>query len=119
MLKMILRNLISNAIKFTNKDGQIDISAAKTDSIITISVLDNGIGITPNNLTKLFELSQVFSTTGTEEEKGTGLGLMLCKEFVEKHGGKIWAESEYGKGSEFKFTMPIFTGQANDINHRS
>ena len=118
MLKMVLRNLISNAIKFTNNGGQIDISIEKTDSTITISVLDNGIGITPNNLTKLFDISKVLSTTGTAEEPGTGLGLLLCKEYVEKHGGKIWVESEYGKGSEFKFTLPIFTDQANDINNR-
>lgn len=69
--------------------------------------LNNGIGITPENLAKLFNISEVISTTGTEKEKGTGLGLLLCKEFVETHGGKIWVESEVGKGSDFKFTLPI------------
>jgi PAS domain S-box-containing protein len=108
MLKMVLRNLISNAIKFTDNGGAINISAEQTDLTITISVSDNGIGITHDNLTKLFDISQFHTTTGTAEETGTGLGLLLCKEFVEKHGGKIWVESEYGKGSEFKFTLPIF-----------
>ena len=112
MLKMVLRNLISNAIKFTNNGGQIDISAEQTDSTITISVSDNGIGIEPESLTKMFDISQFHTTTGTAEEKGTGLGLLLCKEFVEKHGGKIWVESEFGKSSEFKFTLPISTEHA-------
>ncbi|MGA2408649.1 MAG: HAMP domain-containing sensor histidine kinase [Bacteroidales bacterium] len=112
MLKMVLRNLISNAIKFTNNGGQIDISAEQTDSTITISVSDNGIGIESESLTKMFDISQFHTTTGTAEEKGTGLGLLLCKEFVEKHGGKIWVESEFGKSSEFKFTLPISTEHA-------
>ena len=109
MFKTLLRNLVSNAIKFTNKNGAINISAFQIDSKISISVSDNGIGIKPDDITKLFDISQILTTTGTAEEKGTGLGLVLCKEFVEKHGGKIWVESEYGKGSEFKFTMPIYT----------
>jgi len=117
MLQMVLRNLISNAIKFTNNGGAINISAEQTPSNITISVSDNGIGIKPEKLTKLFDISQFQTTAGTAEEKGTGLGLILCKEFVEKHGGKIWVESEPGKGSEFKFTIPIYTEQANDINN--
>jgi signal transduction histidine kinase len=117
MLKAVLRNLVSNAIKFTNNGGAINISAVQTHSNILISVSDNGIGIAPDNLTKLFDISQVLKTTGTAEETGTGLGLLLCKEFVEKHGGKIWVESEVGKGSEFKFTLPIFTEQANVINN--
>jgi Signal transduction histidine kinase len=117
MIKTVLRNLVSNAIKFTNNGGQIDINAEKNHTNVTITISDNGIGIEPNNLIKLFDISQIQTTTGTAEEKGTGLGLVLCKQFVEKHGGKIWAESEHGKGSEFKFTMPIFTHQANDMNN--
>jgi signal transduction histidine kinase len=109
MLKTILRNLVSNAVKFTNNNGSINIKTGQTDSILTISVSDNGIGITPDNLTKLFKNSEIFTTTGTAKETGTGLGLLLCKEFVEKHGGKIWVESEFGKGSEFKFTLPVLT----------
>ena len=76
---------------------------------VTISVSDNGTGIGPDSLTKLFDMSQIYSTIGTANESGTGLGLLLCKEFAERHGGKIWVESEKGKGSNFKFTLPIFT----------
>jgi len=117
MLKTVLRNLISNAIKFTNKNGAININSEENSGNVTISVSDNGIGITPDNLIKLFDISHVLTTKGTAEETGTGLGLLLCKEFVEKHGGKIWVESEVGKGSDFKFTLPIFTEQPNDINN--
>jgi PAS domain S-box-containing protein len=109
MLKTTLRNLVSNAIKFTNSGGVITISATQIDSNIIISVSDNGIGIPSDNLSKLFDISEVLTTTGTAKETGTGLGLLLCKEFVEKHGGKIWVESEVGKGSVFKFTLPIST----------
>jgi signal transduction histidine kinase len=108
---------LSNAIKFTNNNGTININAEENSENVTISVSDNGIGIAPDNLTKLFDIAQVLTTKGTAEETGTGLGLLLCKEFVEKHGGKIWVESEVGKGSNFKFTMPIFIEQANDINN--
>ena len=111
MLKMVLRNLVLNAIKFTNSGGAININAEENSDSVTISVSDNGIGIRAENLAKLFDISQVFTTTGTAEETGTGLGLLLCKEFVEKHGGKIWVESESGKGSDFKFTLPIIKGQ--------
>jgi PAS domain S-box-containing protein len=109
MLKTVLRNFVSNAIKFTNIGGAIKIGAEENSGNVTISVSDNGVGISPDNLSKLFDISQVLTTPGTAKETGTGLGLLLCKEFVEKHGGKIWAESEEGKGSEFKFTLPIFT----------
>ena len=111
MLKTVLRNLVSNAIKFTNNHGAINISAYENSGNVIISVSDNGTGISPDNLKKLFDISQVFSTKGTAKETGTGLGLILCKEFVEKHGGKIWVESEYGKGSIFRFTLPLITGQ--------
>ncbi|HEX7468424.1 MAG TPA: PAS domain-containing sensor histidine kinase [Methanobacterium sp.] len=117
MLKTVLRNLVLNAIKFTNNGGAIKINAEENSKNVTISVLDNGIGISPENLTKLFDISEVTTTKGTAKETGTGLGLLLCKEFVEKHGGRIWVESEVGKGSDFKFTMPIFTEQANAINN--
>lgn len=107
MLKTILRNLVSNAIKFANIGGQIDIFAEYNPENVTITVSDNGIGINPDKLSKLFDAAQLHSTVGTNNEKGTGLGLLLCKDFVEKHGGKIWVESEEGKGSNFKFTLPI------------
>jgi signal transduction histidine kinase len=116
MLKTILRNLVSNAIKFTNSGGKITINAEQTNSSITISVSDNGIGISPDDLVKLFDISEVLTTKGTAKETGTGLGLLLCKEFVEKHGGKIWVESEVGKGSDFKFTLPISVEEASAIN---
>ncbi len=107
MFSTILRNLISNAIKFTHEGGKVLISARQHAKDMLISVADNGIGITKEILGKLFLLKENISTPGTKNEKGTGLGLLLCKEFVEKHGGKIWAESEEGKGSVFYFTLPI------------
>ena len=109
MLKAVLRNLVSNAIKFTNNGGAININAEVNSGNVTISVSDNGIGIEPESLTKLFDISKIHTTTGTAKEKGTGLGLLLCKEFVEKHGGKIWVESECGKGSIFYFNIPYNT----------
>jgi PAS domain S-box-containing protein len=112
MLKTILRNLISNAIKFTNIGGQINIRCEQTNSKITISVSDNGVGIAAEVIDKLFEISHIHTTKGTSNESGTGLGLLLCKEFVEKHGGEIWAESEEGKGSTFYFTIPYKHGTA-------
>jgi PAS domain S-box-containing protein len=109
MLRTILRNLLSNAIKFTNKDGEIKIRAYENPASVSVSVSDNGIGISAKKLAKLFKMTEVISTKGTDNEKGTGLGLLLCQEFVEKHGGKLWAESEVGKGSVFNFTLPIAT----------
>ncbi len=106
MIKTVLRNLVSNAIKFTKTGGAINIIAEENSENITITVSDNGIGITPGDLTKLFNISEVLSTKGTANEKGTGLGLLLCKEFIEKHKGKIWVKSEVGKGSDFIFTLP-------------
>jgi signal transduction histidine kinase len=106
MLKTILRNLVSNAIKFTNKGGTIIINAEENSENVTISVSDNGIGIMPDRLTKLFDISHKQTTKGTENESGTGLGLILFKEFVEKNAGKIRVESEAGKGSNFIFTLP-------------
>jgi signal transduction histidine kinase len=107
MLKTILRNLVSNAIKFTNQNGEIKISAEKDKTHTTIIVSDNGVGIDEKTQSKLFISQQTYSTKGTASEKGTGLGLLLCMNFVENHGGKIWVESEVGKGSDFKFTMPL------------
>lgn len=109
MLTTILRNLISNAIKFTNSNGKIDITAEQYGSIVTILVSDNGVGIDSETIKKLFDITQKTSTEGTANESGTGLGLLLCKEFIDKHCGKIWVESELGKGSNFKFTMPLYT----------
>jgi PAS domain S-box-containing protein len=117
MIKTILRNLVSNAIKFTTNNAQIDISAKQTPSNVTISVLDKGAGLSSDNLTKLLTTSEIHTALDIGEEKGTTLGLLLCKEFVEKHGGKIWAESENNNGSEVKFTLPISAKIANKINN--
>ena len=107
MLNTILRNLITNAIKFTHKDGSISIASRVKNGKNEITVSDTGIGMNESTREKLFKINEKISIRGTEDEKGTGLGLLLCKEFVERHGGEIWAESELGKGSEFKFTMPL------------
>ena len=112
MLYTILRNLISNAIKFTPKGGEITLKAhvitdANKQSYAEISVKDSGVGIAEKKLSKLFNISENISIKGTEGEAGTGLGLILCKEFVEKHGGKIFVESEVSKGSKFIFTLPV------------
>lgn len=107
MLRTILRNLISNSIKFTNYKGEICINAETTNNEIIITVSDNGIGISEDNIKTLFDSLQLNSRIGTGGEKGTGLGLTICKEFVEKHGGKIWVESQVGVGSNFKFTIPL------------
>jgi signal transduction histidine kinase len=106
MLKTIVRNLLSNAIKFTSSNGKIELSAVEDNVKVEVSVKDNGRGMSKENLNKLFRLDASHSTRGTQEEEGTGLGLILCKEFVEKHGGTISAESELEKGSIFKFTLP-------------
>jgi two-component system sensor histidine kinase/response regulator len=107
MIKTILRNLVSNAIKFTHSGGVVSVYAEKGINEVIFTVSDNGIGIAPDESVKLFDITQTFTTKGTVGEKGTGLGLQLCKEFVEKHGGKIWVESELGIGSDFKFTLPL------------
>ena len=107
MISTVFRNLISNAIKFSNPEGKITISAEKMTNEFRISVSDNGIGIEKNTIEKLFRIDQNNSTKGTQNELGTGLGLILCKEFIEQHGGKIWVESEVGKGSKFSFTIPV------------
>ncbi|HUW07192.1 MAG TPA: PAS domain S-box protein [Williamwhitmania sp.] len=106
MMSTVLRNLISNAIKFTYKGGAIVVSTENKQGAQVIAVRDNGVGIPKDRIEKLFRIDENFSTLGTEKEKGTGLGMILCKEFVEKHGGQIWVESEEGKGSIIYFTIP-------------
>jgi signal transduction histidine kinase/ligand-binding sensor domain-containing protein len=106
MLKTVFRNLISNAIKFTHKNGKIEVHATDNQDMVEIAISDNGIGMSEITKAKLFKIDANVSTKGTENEKGTGLGLFLCKEFVEKHGGKIRAESKQGLGSVFIITLP-------------
>ena len=108
MISTVLRNLISNAIKFTNPGGTIVISAEQNSDRLLVTVCDNGVGIRKEAIDKLFRIEENSSTIGTQNEKGSGLGLLLCKEFILKHGGEIWVESELGKGSEFHFTLPKF-----------
>lgn len=106
MLKAIVRNLVMNAIKFTRHGGHIELTAlCSAKNEVQVSVKDTGIGMSHELVGKLFQIGQQVSREGTESEPSAGLGLILCKEFVEKHGGKIWAESEVGKGSTFCFTL--------------
>ena len=107
MIETILRNLISNAIKFTKAGGKIKLQAIAKGSFAEIAVIDNGIGITKENLKNLFRIDEQFRRDGTANEKGTGLGLILCKEFVEKNGGTIAVESGERKGSRFSITIPL------------
>ena len=106
LVSTVIRNLISNAVKFTHENGEIKIEGIVREKDVEITVTDNGIGINQVDLDKLFRLDYNVTTIGTSEEKGTGLGLILCKEFVEKNGGTIRVESELEKGSSFKFTIP-------------
>ncbi len=105
MIHSVLRNLVGNAIKFTHGNGQITISSRVDSELVTISVTDNGIGIPPEKVDTIFAIDN-YSTEGTDKEKGTGLGLMLCKEFIEKNAGTIHVTSELKKGSTFEFTLP-------------
>lgn len=105
-VNLVIRNLITNAIKFTNDGGEIAITAEGNDHRLMIGVHDNGIGIKPDVQEMLFDKTSPYTTRGTANEKGTGLGLILCKEFVEKNGGTIWVESAENKGSTFWFTLP-------------
>lgn len=106
MVETVIRNLTSNALKFTPEGGTIKINSKPVDDFIQISVEDTGIGLSESDKQKLFRIDVKNSEIGRSKEKGTGLGLILCKEFVEKHGGKIWVESELEKGSQFIFTIP-------------
>ncbi len=114
MLSTVLRNLITNAIKFTPKNGNITISTKEVSEdnnqeFINMSVKDTGVGIKKEIQSKIFEITENTSTQGTENETGTGLGLIICKEFIEKHGGKIWVESKFREGSCFNFSLPAFS----------
>lgn len=107
MLDTILRNLVSNAIKFTKEGGEVKIGGKIKNNMAEIFVRDNGVGMKPETMKKLFRIDINITTLGTDKEKGTGLGLILCKEFVEKNGGEIRVESEQNVGTTFIFTLPI------------
>jgi len=110
MIQTVIRNLCSNALKFTNKEGRITINARKIEVdkkyFIEVEICDNGVGISAKNIEKLFRIDVTYSTIGTAEEKGTGLGLILCKEFIDKNEGTIWVESGENAGSRFFFRIP-------------
>jgi signal transduction histidine kinase len=105
-INLVIRNLITNAIKFTNDKGEVRINALPQGNEWVVSVKDNGVGMATEVLRILFDKTSPYTTRGTANEKGTGLGLILCKEFVEKNGGKIWVESAEDYGSTFYFTLP-------------
>ena len=109
MISTVLRNLISNAIKFTERNGFIIVSVTREESFSRISVGDNGIGMRKEVVEKLFRIEESFSTTGTAGEEGTGMGLLLCKDFIDRHKGQIWAESEPEKGTRIIFELPART----------
>lgn len=108
MLDTILRNLISNAIKFTEAKGEIQIFSTWKNGFVEITVKDNGVGMSEPEIATIFNVNEMSSSLGTSNEQGSGLGLILCKDFAESHGGKIWAESVVNQGSEFKFTLPVW-----------
>jgi len=107
MLETVIRNLISNALKFTHKGGSITVQASLKSGLMELVITDTGIGMSEKVLENLFKIDKGLTVAGTQNEKGSGLGLIICKEFVERHGGELYVESELGKGSRFSFTIPI------------
>jgi signal transduction histidine kinase len=107
MVNTVIRNLASNAIKYTPEKGSITLESRIAGKLAEISITDTGVGIKPENLSKLFRIDVTYTTKGTAQETGTGLGLILCREFINKNGGEIKAESEFGSGSTFRFTLPL------------
>ena len=106
-IDVVLRNLVGNALKFTPKEGRITILSTIEEDFVSITVTDTGIGMSKETLNKLFKKDEHFTTQGTNNEAGTGLGLFLCKDFVEANAGKLSVESEEGKGTSFKFDLPL------------
>jgi signal transduction histidine kinase len=106
-IKTVVRNLLSNAIKFSHKNSKIKISAKNStnENYVEVSVIDEGIGMPKDLVSKLFKIETSFSTYGTEKEKGTALGLILCKELIKKNQGEIWIESKENKGTSLSFTL--------------
>jgi signal transduction histidine kinase len=106
MIKTVIRNLLTNAIKFTRSGGRINISADTVENTLIFKVEDTGVGIKKKDIPKIFAIDKHFVTNGTANEKGTGIGLLLCREFIEKHKGKMFVESKFRKGSTFGFVIP-------------
>jgi two-component system sensor histidine kinase/response regulator len=107
MINTVIRNLLSNSLKYTAKGGTVKISSEITGDKAKITVSDTGVGIQEENLDKLFRIDVNYSTRGTEDEEGTGLGLILCREFIHKNKGELGVKSTFGIGSEFFFTLPV------------
>jgi signal transduction histidine kinase len=107
MINTVVRNLISNAIKFTPRGGEVIVESKQLNGAIEITIRDNGIGIKEDDIVKLFRIDEQLVQNGTENETGTGLGLILCKEFIDKHKGELYVKSEPNKGSSFIFTLPM------------
>ena len=107
MINSVIRNLVTNAVKFTEPNKKVEIQLKPGKKEVEVSIMDEGIGITPEQMEKLFRIDEKFKSTGTAGEKGTGLGLIICREFVEKNGGEISVQSDPGKGSVFSFTVPM------------
>ncbi|MDP4276250.1 MAG: hybrid sensor histidine kinase/response regulator [Bacteroidota bacterium] len=107
MISSVMRNLVGNAVKFTPENGNIVITTARKDSKAIITIQDNGVGITPENLVRLFKVNESVKTYGTNQEDGTGLGLILCREFIKKNGGEIAIDSKKGVGTTVSFTIPL------------
>src|SRR5690606_30109936 len=110
-LIQVVINLISNAVKFTEQ-GTIIVRARQSNGELVVSVVDTGMGIAPADQPKVFERFKQVGETLTDKPKGTGLGLTICREIVEHHGGRIWVESELGRGSTFSFTLPVAVGRS-------
>jgi signal transduction histidine kinase len=104
---VVVRNLLSNAVKFTNENGSIIVSSKVGDGEVEVCFEDDGVGMSEEGIKKLFRIDKHFKSRGTANEEGTGLGLILCKEFVTKNKGKIRVQSTVGKGSKFSFTIPL------------
>jgi signal transduction histidine kinase len=108
MITTVVRNIVVNAIKFTHPGGRIEVSTSRKNTNIIVSISDTGVGIADTMKSRIFEADYNKSTAGTANEIGTGLGLVLCKEYIEGNGGRIWFESEVGKGTTFFFSLPVY-----------
>jgi signal transduction histidine kinase len=107
MINSVIRNLMTNAVKFTDRDKKVEVQLEAKECEIEVSIVDEGIGIPEEHMGKLFRIDEKFKSTGTAGEKGTGLGLIICREFVEKNGGEITVQSKPGQGTTFSFTIPM------------